>query len=90
MATTMLAGAIPAALMALLIHGVFELVDRLLIPAARPVPTALRSGLPRLPSPVSCGGRTRPAMVSPHAGEGHRRGNPDPWNIQEADVALLT
>ena len=30
--TTILAGAIPAALMALLFHGLFELVDRLLIP----------------------------------------------------------
>jgi osmoprotectant transport system permease protein len=31
-ATTILAGAIPAALMALLFHGVFELIDRLLVP----------------------------------------------------------
>jgi osmoprotectant transport system substrate-binding protein/osmoprotectant transport system permease protein len=31
-ATTILAGAIPAALMALLLHGLFELVDRLLVP----------------------------------------------------------
>jgi osmoprotectant transport system permease protein len=31
-ATTILAGAIPAALMALLFHGLFELVDRLLVP----------------------------------------------------------
>ena len=30
--TTILAGAIPAALMALLLHGLFELVDRLLVP----------------------------------------------------------
>ncbi len=30
--TTILAGAIPAALMALLFHGLFELVDRLLVP----------------------------------------------------------
>jgi osmoprotectant transport system permease protein len=30
--TTILAGAVPAALMALLFHGLFELVDRLLIP----------------------------------------------------------
>jgi osmoprotectant transport system permease protein len=31
-ATTILAGAIPAALMALLFHGLFELVDRLVVP----------------------------------------------------------
>ena len=31
-ATTILAGAIPAALMALLFHGLFELIDRLLVP----------------------------------------------------------